>query len=377
MPRKRILLITTIFPPQIGGPATFIDRLAHALAAAGQRVTVICVTRARDKLADVSRPFRVIRVGGRTQIETEIRSRIALVWQMLWHNVILVNGLEYPSWQAAVITRKTYFAKIVGDSLWETARNNGLTTLDIEEFQSVKPEDDYLKRLENWRSRFLFRARLVVTPSQYLQNLVLGWGVPAENTGIVPNGIPLDEYKNAQPFQRMNGALQVVFVGRLTNWKGVETLLLAAAQVDGISIHIVGDGPAFPLLIVLAKQLGLGGRMKFWGRLDPEALKSTLRDMHVLVLGSSYEGLSHTLIEAGAHGLPAIASDCGGNPDVIEDGINGLLIPYGDVSALAQALVRLRNSEEFRYRLACNAKANSARFNFENTLEQWMQILLS
>ena len=374
---NRILLVTTIFPPQIGGPATFINRLAHALADAGERVTVVCATPNPDREQDASLPFRVVRVGGRSQVELEIRARLALIWQMLRHDAVLVNGLEYPAFHAATVARKTYIAKIVGDTVWETARNNGLTPLGVDAFQSAPLGNAYLQRLSSWRSRFLSRARLVITPSQYLRQLVVGWGVPEDRMRVIPNGVPLKVYADVQPARRAPAEnLKVVFVGRLTNWKGVETLLLAASAVDGIECHIIGDGPSFPLLHTLAKQLGLKEKVKFLGRLDPQATRRTMSAMHVLVLGSAYEGLSHTLLEASAQGLAIIASNCGGNPEVIEDGRSGLLFPYGDVSALARALQALRDDEAFRYRLALGAKQNSLRFNFDTTVEMTRQLLI-
>jgi glycosyltransferase involved in cell wall biosynthesis len=101
-----------------------------------------------------------------------------------------------------------------------------------------------------------------------------------------------------------------------------------------------------------------------------------MQESDVLVLDSQYEGLSHTLLEAGAMGLPCIASDRGGNPEVIQNGSNGLLVPYGDVAALQAALANLEADEPLRYRLACQAKAHSGRFDFEKTVAGTAEILL-
>jgi glycosyltransferase involved in cell wall biosynthesis len=76
-------------------------------------------------------------------------------------------------------------------------------------------------------------------------------------------------------------------------------------------------------------------------------------------------------------GLPCIASDRGGNPEVIQSGSNGLLVPYGDVAALQAALASLQADEPLRYRLACQAKALSARFDFEKTVARTLETLLS
>jgi glycosyltransferase involved in cell wall biosynthesis len=90
---------------------------------------------------------------------------------------------------------------------------------------------------------------------------------------------------------------------------------------------------------------------------------------------SLYEGLSHTLLEASAIGIPCVASDCGGNPEIIQSGVNGILIPYGDVMKLREALQHLQNDEDSRFRLACAAKENSRRFDFEDTVRQTIKAI--
>ena len=94
----------------------------------------------------------------------------------------------------------------------------------------------------------------------------------------------------------------------------------------------------------------------------PDTL-ALIRDADVFVLNSTYEGLSHLLIEALALGKPIIATNVGGNPELIEDGKNGLLIPAGDRTALAEAIVHLLKNPSHQDRLANAAKESSKRFS--------------
>ncbi len=374
---KKILLITNIFPPVIGGPATFIDRLGHALVRRGYHVTVICSSAAGWYESDSARPFRVRRIVSRAQVELMAKALPIMIWEMLRHAKILVNGNELAAWLAARLTSRKYVLKIVGDTVWETARNNGVTALDIEEFQHrVATDSPHTQRINRWRQYYLSEARSVITPSVFLQRIVEGWGVPVEKIHVIYNGILPDDYRAYQPRNRTLGNMKVAFVGRLTNWKGVETLLLAASRLTGIEVHVMGEGPEYPLLAAVANQLGLTGRVVFTGSLDQAGLKEGLSKMDVLVLGSSYEGLSHTLLEAGAMGLACISSNRGGNPEVITHQETGLLYPYGDVQALCDALIALRDDEKLRYSLACNAKQAISRFDFNNTVEQTIQCIL-
>lgn len=373
---SRILLVTNIFPPDIGGPATFIDHLGFSLAQHGHSVTVVCTSDQPRDSSDRRRPFRVRRIHRRNRLVIEVMSRLVLAQEMLRHHNILVNGLEYQAAQVAARLGRRYILKIVGDSVWELARNTGLSHLSIDDFQTVTPTESLLRTRIGWRQQFLRQARQIITPSHYLRQMVIGWGVAADNVQVILNGIPLDEYAAFKPHPRATDVLLVGFCGRLTNWKGVETLLLAVADLPQVQVNIMGDGPELPMLQGLAEQLNLVPRVHFLGRLLAQPLRKVLSQVDVLALPSMYEGLSHTLLEASAMGLACLASDRGGNPEVITSGVDGVLVPYGAVKQLKNALEQLYDDEPFRYRLASLAKENSLRFNFRNTVTQTTEILL-
>lgn len=374
---KSFLLITDIFPPDIGGPASFIDRLGHALAKSGGKVTVICASDAQQDPVDARRPFRVLRVR-RSDKGFKFRLYRLLCMEMLRHDQVLVNGLEYPAYRAAKLCRKSYVMKIVGDYVWEYARNLSRTSLGIDEFQGHATQDPELRRMRERRVQYLAGAAAVITPSEYLHRMVIGWGVEPSRVKTILNGVPLDHYAGTEPSRRAAGEiLEVAFCGRLTNWKGIETLLLAAQGLQGLRLHLLGDGPEGPMLRTLSRQLGLDGVAIFHGRIPPSEVPARLAEAHALVLVSDYEGLSHTLIEAAAAGLACVASDHGGNPEVVRDGDTGLLVPYGDVAALRRCLERLIQDEDYRFQLGTRAKADSRRFDFAGTVERTVELLVS
>ncbi|MEO6095946.1 MAG: glycosyltransferase family 4 protein [Fibrobacteria bacterium] len=375
---KSFLLVTDIFPPDIGGPASFIDRLGHSLAASGGKVTVICASDAPGDPSDASRPFRVLRIR-RSDKGFKFRLYRLLCLELLRHDRVLVNGLEYPAHRAAKLCRKAYVMKIVGDYAWEFARNTSVTSLGIDEFQKHESSHPEVRRMRERRKLYLAGAADVITPSEYLRGMVIGWGLDPDRVRTILNGVPLDHYAAAVPRRRAAGErLEVAFAGRLANWKGVETLLLAVhglSDPGALRVHILGDGPEGPLLAGLSRQLGLDGSVIFHGRVPPKEIPGWLAKTHALVLVSDYEGLSHTLIEACAAGLACIASDHGGNPEVIRDGDTGLLVPYGDPPALTRALARLIADEDLRFALAARAKSGSARFDFARTVERTVELL--
>jgi glycosyltransferase involved in cell wall biosynthesis len=371
----KVLLVTNIFPPQIGGPATFIDRLAHSMARRGHQVTVVCSSNQRRDVSDAERPFKVQRVNlaSRERYEIEVRLRLAL--EMTRHRQIFVNGLERYVEEVNRVTRRPFVLKIVGDTVWETARNRGLTHLSIDDFQTDGRSQAQFAGDLRTRNRWVAAARHIVVPSEYLRRLVEGWGVGRERITVIRNGTT-SPVTGAIVRPRRSQRLRALFVGRLTNWKGVETLLLAARQFEGLDVEIVGDGPLWPHLVELSAQLGLTERVLFRGRLSAEGVRDAMARAHVLVLTSLYEGLSHTVLEAFAAGLPCIVSDRGGNEEVVKDARNGLVVPAQDVECLAHALRRVAIDDAFRCRLAATALDTVRAFDLADTVTSTERLLL-
>lgn len=366
---KSVLLITNIFPPMIGGPATFIDKAAGHFARQGIRVTVICSSKEKTHAGDAARPFRVVRIPIGNRIIYELRLRWALFWGFLRHRHILVNGLESQVGEVARLLGRRYVLKIVGDGVWEMARNQGTTLLDIDAFQTSPEAQQAFRGSVAKRNRPVHLARTIVTPSDYLKGVVTGWGVAPEKVVRIFNGVELGAAAGTAPVVREPGEpLRLLFVGRLTNWKGVETLLLALTTLDGVHAVVAGDGPEYPHLVELARQLDLGDKVRFTGRVAHAEVRRLMEQSHVLVLTSLYEGLSHTLLEAGALGLPVIASDRGGNSEVVVSGQNGLLVPAQDVGALRRAIAQMTDDEPARRAMASRAREMIVAYDLNETI---------
>jgi len=151
------------------------------------------------------------------------------------------------------------------------------------------------------------------------------------------------------------------YVGRLVEEKGVDVLLRAAAEMPGIwRLVILGDGPAKPGLMALARELGIADRVSFDALIPSLRMPAYYRQLDALVLPSRSrpnwkEQFGRVLIEAMACGVPVIGSTCGEIPNVIGDA--GLLFPEDDMAALRQALLRLMRDEGLRADLAARGRA--------------------
>lgn len=137
---------------------------------------------------------------------------------------------------------------------------------------------------------------------------------------------------------------RLVYVGRLADKKGVDVLVEALARLDGAHLDVIGDGPDRAALEAQARRLGVEDRVRFLGKLPRADVLSALATAHLVVIpsrvgaGGDMDGTPVVLCEAMAAGVPVVASDLGGLGECIDDGVDGLLVPPGDVDALAAVL---------------------------------------
>ena len=192
--------------------------------------------------------------------------------------------------------------------------------------------------------------------------------VPAERIRLCRNGIDLDELDAAdgqRPRELDAGSLVIGTVCALRPEKGLATLLEAFARVrqsrGGVQLAIVGGGPMLGTLQARAGELGLKDDCVF--QPTTAAVSRWLRAIDIFVLPSSSEAFSNSLMEAMASGCCAVASNVGGNPELVRDWETGLLFESGDVAGLTAALELAAGSEELRRRLG-EAAMRRIRENF-------------
>lgn len=355
----RILASSSIVAPEIGGPATYLEGLLPELRARGHEVRVLAYgddphAGPPAGLTRVPRGFLPLRLA---------RYARAYVTSSAWADVVLVLSLAVP--RPPRRRRVPVVIRVPGDVAWERAINRGWIEPEetLEAFQTAG-HGWRVEALKRWRSRVTRRADGVIVPSAYVRGLVVGWGVDPGMVEVVPNAVrgdsPAASLSMLEARRRLGweaGGAYVVAAARLTRWKGIDHLIDAVAKVDGLWLVVVGDGPAAADLVRRASTAAAA--VTFAGSMSRNDLALRLRAADYLVVYSTYEGLSHTALEALAVGTPVIASRCGGNPEVVEDGVNGLLVPPADTEALADAL-RRGLEPDIRRRLSAGAVADPA-----------------
>jgi glycosyltransferase involved in cell wall biosynthesis len=198
-----------------------------------------------------------------------------------------------------------------------------------------------------------------------------------ENPRIVcvPNPVTLP---SPRPSPKGEGEKLVAFVGRCEEGKGVFDLLAAVSEVrrafPSVRLECAGDGD-LDAVRRRAFELGMGTKVNLRGWIGPRHRDELFARAAVFVLPSHAEGLPMSLLEAMAAGAPVVASAVGGIPDLIEDGVNGLLVPAGDTAALALAIHRMLADRELAAHLGEAARETVARrYTIEQSLERLEQV---
>ncbi|MBI4488810.1 MAG: glycosyltransferase [Deltaproteobacteria bacterium] len=241
---------------------------------------------------------------------------------------------------------------------------------------SKRSLDVYSRTGDRWACRVVNRLADCVTANAWAvrDHVHQTEGCPLEKIVIIPNGIdPTLVSRNgarraALPDLTDQGPV-LGTVGRLSWKKGQENLLEAAAlvigQVPEARFFLVGDGPLRAELQSQARRLGIEDKVHFAGWVEDSAW--VLSQMDVFVLPSHMEGMSNSLLEAMAAGKPVVATNVGGNPEVVVDERTGFLVPPKNPRALASAILRILADRELARRLG---EAGRARVESEFTVEK-------
>ena len=220
------------------------------------------------------------------------------------------------------------------------------------------------RRAKAWE-RVLPELPAVLVASPFMARQLEAGGARASSVKIVPYPIeraPVDRDPDPQT--------DVLFVGRLIASKGADVLLRAIAGMGDANAVIAGDGPDRPALESLASELGLSGRVRFSGWVDPNERLELFRGSRVLAFPALWqEPFGLIGLEALASGLPVVASDAGGIPAWLTDGDGGLLVPPGDPDRLRAALRRVLEDEGEFARLSAQGPAVAARYSIDRHLE--------
>jgi L-malate glycosyltransferase len=350
----------------IGGTETQAVELARRLDPTRYQVTMGCLRKEGPLLSRLeATPVRVVHfdVGGGIDSPSGLRGVLRL----------------------AVFLRKERFEIMHAHDLWSNLVGMIAATLARVPVTITSQRDlSHDAWYGTYRRRFLRfvqrRSSMVLTNAKAIRDgLIAHDHLPEKKVCVVYNGVDLDGFRNAIPnreslFPNSRGRKLAVLVGNMNSDVKGHTVLITAAA-DMVKLHpevqfvLVGDGPKRKDFEAQVEASGLKPNFLFLGRRND--VPQILASCDIAVLPSLAEGLPNAVLEYLAAGLPVVASALGGNLEVIQDGVTGLLVPPQDPQALATALIRLVSDEPFAAKLARSGREHVAsNFSFERLVSE-------
>ena len=347
----RILIATPLYPPDIGGPATYSKLLFDKLPPKGVEVVVLL-------FGEVRHLPKVIR---------HIAYFFKLLKQGQGVNIIFAQdtvSVGFPSLLASIVLRKKFFVRVPGDYAWEQATQRYGVTDSVDEFQNKK---------YGWRVEFLRKiqrmtvngADTVIAPSMYFKRLVSKWVRNPEKVFCIYNGIDLSVIPESPGVYEPK---TIISAGRLVPWKGFSVLIKVLKSLPEWKLFIVGDGPMRKELENVSIKNGVSARVFFLGQVTREELIQKIQKSDVFILNTSFESFSFQIVEAMAAGTPVITTNIGNLPEIIHNGKSGILVTPNDEKAIISSIVRLSSDKNFRNQIVAEALKKSLQFSIEETL---------
>jgi glycosyltransferase involved in cell wall biosynthesis/putative flippase GtrA len=366
--KLRVLIATGIYPPDIGGPATILEALAVSLSKLGFKIEVITYANSTEFNGSVQRISRV-------------QNKVFRYFNYFWHLWLLSRRADilyvtdtysvgYFAYLLKKITGKKYLIRLAGDSAWEIAAGSRGIKDYIVDFQNIK-YDKYIEKLKIRRKKILKNADAVIAVSNFISNLAKIIGVEAEKITVIYNAV---DFFPSPPIRRSPSRPTLVYSGRLVAWKGV-TMLIRAIDVlkkthPDIILEIVGDGPEESNLKKLVNDLELTEKVIFRGRVSEPETHKIFAQATIFTLNTLYEGLPHSVLNALRAGLPVITTPIGGNIEVIDNGKNGLLVPYDKLDEWVKAISRLLFDKDLQRKFSDQGLKTIDRFRWSEAVKK-------
>jgi glycosyltransferase involved in cell wall biosynthesis len=352
-----VLFLAESYHPVLGGGESHLRALARRLAEDGGRVTV--VTRRSEPGFPAEETLEGVRVRrvppsgpGRAGKYRMVAGALrALAREAPAHDVLVVRGTRVLGLPGLLAGRAALRPVVLQPEV------NGELSGEVYTWGNAlgrPPWRGLVASAVALRNRLLRDADAVVAMSRLIAAECRAAGIAEERVRHIPHGVDVGRFAPATLAERdalrrahglPEGAVIIIYTGRLLRGKGLQDLVEAVAAVaasdPAVHLLLVGAGEGQSLSVedalrARARQPDLAGRVTFAGRVDDVA--PWLRAADVFAFPSVFEALGLSLVEAAACGLPAVGSRTGGIVDVIEDGRSGLLFPPGDRPALEQAL---------------------------------------
>ncbi len=359
----KILVATGLYPPDIGGPATHAVFLEAHLPSRGIELTML--------------PYRVVRSYPKWIRHFAYTLRL-LIASRGCHGIYALDTVSVglPACVVSVLTRKPLILRVPGDYAWEQGQQRFGVTMTLDEYLETRPAKWQVRILASIQKCVAVRAARIIVPSEYMKGVVTRWGIdPSKITRVytelkeIPVHASKEELRDAFGYKDF----VVTTAARLVPWKGVETVIrvIASLREEGVplSLVIIGDGELRKKLEEVARTCHVDSYVHFLGAVSHEEVGRRVKASDLFVLNTSYEGMSHHLLEALSLETPIVTTPVGGNNELITHGQTGFLVPFNDRTALHDAILRLQREPGTRIQLSRAGRNVVTRFHESEAIE--------
>ncbi len=354
----KILITTGIYPPEVGGPATYAALVEKELPKYGVEVTVLPfrVVRHLPKIIrHVSFFFKVLKIGFKMDL-------------LYTQDPVSVG---FPTMLVSKMLGKPFLIRMPGDYAWEQATGRYGVKDGINQFQHKKYgfNIELIRFIQSATARF---ADKIITPSKYFGQLVSLWNPSKKNVVSIYNGIDLVAINS--DCRNSYEPKSIISAGRLIALKGFNFLISIMPNLPEWKLYIAGDGPERQNLQTLIENHGLAERVFLLGPLGHTELISEIKKSEIFAIQSSFESFSFQVVESMRSGTPVIATKVGALSEIIDSGKEGFLVEPNNKEQFLDALKQL-GSAEFRQKIVESAFKKSELFSIENTVKQTSKLI--
>ena len=349
-----ILITVGIFPPDIGGPASFVPKIAKYLINKGHNVKIICLSD-KEHLT-YKDDINVIRINRNSPIIFRwLKTIVKIYSNSKKSDLIFVNGLGTETTIANLFIRKKVIRKIVGDPVWERVYNKNLIDESFDDFQENNHglSISLQKMIRNWS---INKSNLIITPSQHLKNFIDKIGFD-KNIFVINNGVNIEQHNKVV---LENNIIQLLVVSRLVSQKNIDSIIKAVKVMENenIILNIVGDGSEINNLKLLVNKYEIDKKINFIGKIENTKLNEYLKNADIFIQASNYEGLPHSILEAMNFEIPILSTDVGGCSVLLNKGERGYIIPMPvsevEISEGIRTIINDKNEAKSKAKLAKN-----------------------
>lgn len=347
----RIAIVGPLPPPE-GGMANQTLQLRELLRGEGSHITVI----------QVNSPYRPRWIAGIRGIRAIFRlvPYVIQLWraagQVHLFHVMANSGWSWHLFAAPAV----WIAKMRG------ARS-------VVNYRGGEAET-FLARSSTIVLGTLHRANVLAVPSAFLQRVFSKSGVPSE---VVPNIVDLERFRPASA-PRDVGVAHVVVARNLEPIYDIGTALrafkLVCQDIPNATMSLAGSGPEREALLSLAKDLGIAEAVTFCGSLNRDQMAELYRSASVVINPSRVDNMPNSVLEAMASGAPIVSTSVGGVPFILQDNVNGLLVPAGDHTAMASAVKRVLRDPRCANRLRDAALSEVQEYAWPRVRQRWIEV---